>query len=145
MDDPGDAAEVFVGIYMGGDPYLLVHGKESFYITVAAARQCCHEHLSCDNFAGVCVNNGGGVAGPVLLHNLTRFVIQMHGGIGFCQVIRVVLVELGGLIRNLACSSTLIAVFPPEQIRGNTAALEFLMYIGVVRHLVDRLRGSGRE
>ena len=35
--------------------------------------------------------------------------------------------------------------FQPQQIQGDTAALEFLVDIGVVRHLVDRLRGAGRK
>ena len=95
LDDPGDTAEVFVGIHMGSGPRLLVHGEKGFYITVAAVRQGCHEHIGWDNFTGVCVNNSGSIAGPVHLHNLTGFVVQVHGGVDLCQIVGIVLVELG--------------------------------------------------
>ena len=32
LDDPGDTAEVFVGIHTGSGPRLLVHGEKGFYI-----------------------------------------------------------------------------------------------------------------
>ena len=32
-----------------------------------------------NDFTGVCVNNSGSIAGPVHLHNLTGFVVQVHG------------------------------------------------------------------
>ena len=74
-----------------------------------------------------------------------RPTIQMHRGIGLVEIVAVVLVELGRLVRNFAGSFALVAVFQPQQIQGDTAALEFLVDIGVVRHLVDRLRGAGRK
>ena len=67
----------------------------------------------------------------------------MHGGIGFRQVVAVILVELSGLIWDLSGSPALVVVFQPEQIQGDTAALEFLVDVGVVRHLVDGLCGNG--
>ena len=72
-------------------------------------------------------------------------MVQVHGGVYLCQIVRIVLVELGGLVWNLTRRPTLVAVFQPQQIQGDTAALEFLVDIGVVRHLVDRLRGAGRK
>ena len=95
LDDPGDTAEVFVGIHMGCGPSLLVHGEKGFYIAVAAVWQGCHEHIGRDNFTGVCINNRGSIAGPVHLHNLTGFVVQVHGGVDLCQIVGIVLVELG--------------------------------------------------
>ena len=72
-------------------------------------------------------------------------MIQVHCGVRFRQVLFVILVELGGLVRNLARCPALVAVFEPEQIQGDTAALELLVNVGVVRHLVDGLRSAGRE
>ena len=77
------------------------------------------------------------IAGPIYLHDLTGLVIQVHGGIGLGQIVGIILVELGGLVWDLARCSALVAVFQPEQIQGDATALELLMYIGVVRHLVD--------
>ena len=145
LDDPGDAAEVFEGVHMGGGPGLLVHREEGLHIAVTAVGQRCHEHIVRDHFAGIRVNDGGGVTGPVHLHDLTGLVIQVHGGVCFGQIVGVVLVELGGLVRDLARRPALVAVFEPEQIQGDTAALELLVDIGIVRHLVDGLRGTGRE
>lgn len=130
---------------MGSCPGLLVHGEECFHIAVTAIRQSCHKHISRDNFSGVRVNDGGSVSGPIHLHDLTGFVIQVHGCIRFGQIICIILVELSGLVRNLSRSSALVTVFQPEQIQGDTAALELLMDVGIVRHFADRLRGAGRE
>ncbi len=72
-------------------------------------------------------------------------MIQVHGGVGFCQIVGVILVELGGLVRDLARREALVAVFQPQQVQGDTAALELLVDIGVVRHLVDGLSAARRE
>ena len=82
---------------------------------------------------------------PVHLHDLTGLVIQVHGGVGLGQIVGVILVELGGLVRDLARRPALVAVLEPEQIQGDTAALELLVYVSIVRHLVDGLRGTGWE
>ena len=66
-------------------------------------------------------------------------MIQVHGGVGLCQIVGVILIELGGLVRKLARRAALVAVFQLQQVQSNTAALEFLVDIGVVRHLVDGL------
>ena len=95
LDDPGDTAEVFVSIHMGCGPCLLVHGEKGFYIAVATVWQSCHEHIGRDNFAGVCVNNSGSIAGPVHLHDFARLVVQVHGGVDLCQIVSIVLIELG--------------------------------------------------
>ena len=78
---------------MGGGPGLLVHGKEGLHIAVFAVGQHCHEHIGRDDLAGVRIDNSGSITSPVHLHNLAGLVIQMHDGIDFCQVIRVILVE----------------------------------------------------
>lgn len=72
-------------------------------------------------------------------------MVQVHGSVDLCQMVGIVLVELGGLVWNLARRPALVAVFQPQQVQRNTAALEFLVDVGVVRHLVDRLRGAGRK
>ena len=95
LDDPSNAAEVFVSIRIGCGPSLLVHGEKGFYIALAAVRQRCHEYIGRDNFAGICVNNSGSIADPVHLYNLTGLVVQVHGSVGFCQIICVILVEMG--------------------------------------------------
>ena len=139
LDDPGDTAEVFVSIHMGCGPSILVHGEKGFYIAVAAVRQGCHEHIGRDDLTSVRVNNGGNVASPVHLHDLAELMIQVHGGVGLCQIVGVILIELGGLVRKLARRAALVAVFQLQQVQSNTAALEFLVDRGVVRHLVDGL------
>lgn len=112
---------------------------------IAVIRQRCHEHVGRDNFTGICVNNGSGVAGSVYPHDLTGLVIQMYSSIRLRQIICVILVELGGLVRDLARYSALVAVFQPQQIQGDSAALELFVDIGVVGHLVDGLRAAGQE
>ena len=92
--------------------------KKGFYVAVATVGQGCHEHIGRDNFTGVCVNNSGSIAGPVHLHNLAGLVVQVHGGVYLCQIVRIVLVELGGLVWNLTRRPTLVAVFQPQQIQG---------------------------
>jgi len=145
LDDPGDTTEVFVGVYMCSSPGLLVHGEKGFYIAVAAVRKRCHEHIGRDDLTSVRVNNGGSVASPVHLHDLAGLMIQVHGGFGLCQIVGVILIELGGLVRELARRAALVAVFQPQQVQGDTTALELLVDIGVVRHLVDGFGGAGRE
>lgn len=80
LDNPGNTTKIFVDIHMGGSPGLLVHGEEGFHIAVATVGQCCHEHISRDNFSGIRINDSGSISGPVHLHDLTGFVIQVHGG-----------------------------------------------------------------
>ena len=62
-------------------------------VAVAAVGQGRHKHIGRDDLAGVRVNDGSGIAGPVHLHDLTGLVIYVHGGIGFRQVVTVILVE----------------------------------------------------
>lgn len=45
-------------------------------------------------------------------------MIHVHGGIGPGQIVGVIHVELGGLVRNLAHRAALIAVFGPQQVQG---------------------------
>lgn len=51
---------------------------------------------------GVRVVESGGIACLAHLHDLSEFVIQVHGGVGLSQIAGVILVELGRLVRNLA-------------------------------------------
>ncbi len=69
LDDPGDAAEVLVGIHMSGGPGLLVHGEEGLHIAVAAVGRGRHEHIGRNDLARV--DDSGGIARPVHLHDLT--------------------------------------------------------------------------
>ena len=55
------------------------------------------------------------------------------------DIVRVILIELGGFVGQFAVLMALVAVFQPQQVQSNTAALEFLVDRGVVRHLVDRI------
>lgn len=81
LDDPGDAAEVLVGIHMSVGPGLLGHGEEGLHIAVAAVGRGRHEHIGRNNLARVRVDDSGGIARPVHLHDLTGLVIQVHGGV----------------------------------------------------------------
>ncbi len=49
--------------------------------------------------------------------------------------------DSGGIARRAA----LVAVFQPQQVQGDAAALKLLVSIGVVRHLVDGFRATCRE
>ena len=75
------------------------------------------------------VNNSGSIAGPVHLHNLTGLVAQVHGSVDLYQIVDIVLAELGGLVWNLARRLAPVAVFQPQQVQSNTAALELLVDI----------------
>ena len=77
----------------------------------------------------ICIDNRSSIAGPVHLHNPTGFVVQVHGGVDLCQIVGIVLAELGGLVWNLARRLAPVAVFQPQQVQRNTAALEFLVDI----------------
>lgn len=119
LDDPGDTAEVFEGIHMGGGPRLLIHGEEGLHIAVTAAGKGRHEHIGGNDLAGVRVDDRGGIACPVHLHDLTGLMIQVHGGVRFRKVLSVILVELSGLVRELARRAALVAVFQPQQVQGD--------------------------
>ena len=142
LNHPRDAAKIPVGVDMGCSPALLVHGEEGLYITVATVRQGRNEHISRDDFAGICVNDGSSITRPVHLHDLSGLVVQMHRGIGLVEIVAIILVELRGLVRNFAGRFALVAVFQPQQIQRHTAFLHFPVHIGVIRHLVYRLAWS---
>lgn len=57
-------------------------------------------------------------------------MVDVHSGIGFSQIICIILVELRGLIRNYSSHSALVAVFEPKQIQCDTAALALLIDVG---------------
>ena len=70
-------------------------------------------------------------------------MVQVHGSVDLCQIVGIVLAELGGLVWNLARRPALVAVFRPQQVQRNTAALEFLVDIffrrrgGLARIMTD--------
>ena len=47
------------------------------------------------------------------LNNVSRLVFEVHGGLGFVNVVCVVLVELGGFVRQFADQPALFTVFQP--------------------------------
>ena len=146
LNHPRDTAKIPVGVDMGGSPALLIHGEEGLHIAVATIRQGRNEHISRDDFAGIRVNNGSGITCPVHLHDLSGLVVQVHGGIGLVEIVAVVLIELGRLVRNFAGRFALVAVFQPQQIQRHTAFLHFPVHIGVIRHLVRRFaRSAGKK
>ena len=53
------------------------------------------------------------LAGPVHLHGLTGLVLQVHGGFSFVDIVRIILVKLGGFVGHLSVLMALLAVFPP--------------------------------
>ena len=138
-DNPCDTAEIFARVDMGSCPAFLIHGEECFHIAVAAVWQCGNENICRDNLACVRIDDGSCIACPVDLHDFTGLVMQVHGGVGFGNVIAVILVELCGLIRKLAGIAAGFTVFQPQQVQRNTVLLQFSVDVIVVRHLVYRL------
>ena len=100
--DSCHTAKVFERIDMCGRPAFLIHGKERFHIAIAAVGQRCHEYICGDCFSCICVDYSGCIACPVHLKDFTRLVIQMQSGVGFGDIIVVILIELCGLIRKLS-------------------------------------------
>ena len=60
---------------MGGSPGFLIHGEEGFHIAVATVKKGRNKHIGRDDFAGIRVDDGSGISGPVHLHDLTGLVI----------------------------------------------------------------------
>ena len=116
LNHPCDAAKIPVGVDMGGSPALLVHGEESLHITVPAVGLRCHKYIRGNNFPCVCVNDGSSITCPVHLHNFSRLVVQVHRSFGLVEIVAVVLIELGRLVRNFSGRFALVAVFQPQQI-----------------------------
>ena len=71
---------------------------------------------------------------PVYLHDVARLVIHVHSGFGFVDIVGVMLVELGGLIRQFAAGAALRIVLLPQKAQCNTAFLHLLVDVLVVRH-----------
>jgi hypothetical protein len=53
-------------------------------------------------FAGIRVCNSSCLTGPVYLHGLAQLVLQVHSCLGFADVIRVIFIELHGLVWKFA-------------------------------------------
>src|SRR5208283_5518830 len=109
--NPRNAAEIAICIYMGRDPVFLPHVLECFHIGISAVWQNGNEQVFFDEFTGIRIDNMGGLARPVNLNNVSRLVFKVHGGLGFVNVVCVVLVELGGFVRQFADRPALFTVF----------------------------------
>lgn len=68
-------------------------------------------------------------------------MFQVHGG--FVDIVRTILIELGGFIGQITALAALLAVFHPQQTQGDAALLHLTMYPFVVRHLVLLAQCSG--
>ena len=66
-----------------------------------------------DEFTSIRFDNVGGLARPVNLNNVSRLVFEVHGGLGFVNVVCVVLVELGGFVGQFADRPALFTVLQP--------------------------------
>ena len=137
-EDADDAAEIPVGVDMTGDPGLLFHVQESLCVGVSTVRKHRHKQVGVQPLPGVCVRRGCCLARPVHLHGLAGLVFQVHGSFGLVDIVRVILVELGGLVGQLTALSALLTVFHPQQAQGDTVLLHFTVYPFVVRHFVNR-------
>ena len=60
----------------------------------------------------------------------------MYGDCGLVDIVRIVLVELGGLVGQLAILAALLTEFYPQQAQGNTALLHFTVYPLAAWHFV---------
>ena len=124
---------------MTGDPGLLLHVQEGLCVGVAAVWQHRYKQVGVQPLPGVCVHQSCRLARPVHLHGLAGLVLQVHGGFRFVDIVRIILVELGGFVGQLSVLTALLAVFHPQQAQGNAVLLHLLVYPLIVRHLVDRV------
>src|SRR5699024_5350303 len=97
-EDAGDAAEIPVGVDMTGDPGLLLHVQKGLCVCVAAVWQHRYKQVCIQPLPGVCVHQSCRLARPVHLHDFTRLVCSVHGGVGFVDIVCVLLVELSGFV-----------------------------------------------
>lgn len=74
-------------------PYL-----EKLPHRISAVRQNSNEQILFNKLTAIRIDNVGGLACPVNLHSVSRLVFQVHGGLGFVNIIRVILVELGRFV-----------------------------------------------
>lgn len=139
--ESGNTSKVLIGMDMGIDPGFLFHIQETFRICIAAVRQHGNKQIHRDNFTGIRVDDTAGLPGSVYLHSVAGFVIHMHSGLGFVDIVGIMLVELGGLIRQFTADTALRKVLLPQQIQCNTAFLHLLVDVLVVRHLVCAAAG----
>ena len=142
--DPGHAAKETVRIDMGSDPGILLHVQEGFRIGIAGVWQDSNKQINVQLFAGVGIYDVRRLPSPVHLHGFTGLVFQMHGGFCLVDEVGVVLVELGGLIRQFTIRPAPLTVFHPQQAQRYTTLLHLLMDVLVVRHLVLPSHRCGR-
>ena len=57
----------------------------------------------------------------------------------FVDIVRVILIELGGFVGQFAVLMALLTVFHPQQAQGDAVLLHLTVHPLVVRHLVDRI------
>ena len=143
-EDPGYTAEEAICIDMGGDPGILLHVQKSFRVGITGVRKNRDKQICVHLLTRIGIHDVCRLTGPVHLQGLTRLVFQSQGSFGFVDEVGVVLVELGGLIRQLAVCAALLAVFHPQQTQRYAALLHLLVDVFVVRHLVLPPYGSGR-
>ena len=143
-EDAGDSAKIPVGVDMAGDPGLLLHIQKGLCVCIAAVWQHRYKQICFQPLPGVCVHQSCRLASPVHLHGFTRLVFQMHGSFGFVDIVRIILVELGGFVGQLAALTTLLAVFHPQKAQGDAALLHLSVHPLVVWHLVLLAQRSGR-
>ena len=123
---------------MTGDPGLLPHVRKGLCVGITAVRQHCHKQIGLQPITGIRVYQGCRLAGPVHLHGLAGLVRQVHSGLRLVDIVRVVLVELGGFVGQFTSLTALLAVFHPQKTQGDPTLLHFPVYPLVVRHFVDR-------
>ena len=111
--NPLNAAEIAICIYMDHDPVFLPRVLECFHIGISAVLQNGNEQVFFDEFTGIRIDNVDGFARPVNLNNVSRLVFEVHGGLDFVNVVYVVPVELGGFVRQFADRPALFTVFQP--------------------------------
>ena len=123
LQNPCDAAEIPERVNVRCDPTFLIHGEKGFHIGVSAAGQYGNKDVCRNRFSCIRVDDGGGIPGPVHLHDISGLVLQMHSGVCLYDVIVVVFVELCGLVRQFSGKPALLTVFQLKQFQRNAAAL----------------------
>lgn len=102
-----------VGIYMAGDSGRLLHMQKRLCVGAAYHKQICIRPLY-----GISIHQSRWLAGPVYLHGLTELVLQMHGGLGYVQIVSVILIELGWICRGALHSDGILPTADSERHRS---------------------------
>ena len=105
------AAKIVVGMDMADDSVFQLHIVAGFRIGKAAARQNRNKQIRLGDIPGNRVMDVQGCAGPIHLHGISGFVLDVHGGLCCSGPLTVLLTVLGVHVGHIAFRSAFGAVF----------------------------------